>query len=112
MAVIDSGINPNLAEFSGRIDPASQDVVANRGVTDNEGHGTSVAGVAAAGRNGREIMGVDFESTILSFNSSNPADCSEEDGCTHYDRDIAQADDLARANTRQASRQGRGVQNG
>src|SRR3546814_16585967 len=43
-------------------------------------------------------MGVSCESTVLAFNSSNPADCSEEDGCAHYDSDIAQGVDLARAN--------------
>src|SRR5688500_10994092 len=27
IAIVDSGINPNLADFAGRIDPASQDIV-------------------------------------------------------------------------------------
>ena len=98
LAILDTGINPNLAEFAGRIDPASRDVAANRGVVDNEGHGTAVAGVAAAGRNGSQILGVAFDATILSLNTSNPNDCGGDNGCTHSDTAIARAVDIARTN--------------
>lgn len=98
IAILDSGINPGLAEFAGRIDPASQDVAASRGVVDNEGHGTAVAGVAAAARDGSRTLGVAFESTILSLNTSNPNDCDPDDGCQHSDSDIARAIDIARTN--------------
>jgi hypothetical protein len=98
VAVIDTGINPDLAEFAGRIDPASRDVASTRGITDTEGHGTAVSGVIAAARNGSGAVGVAFDSTILSFNTSNPNDCDPEDGCKHSDSDIARALDLATAN--------------
>jgi subtilisin family serine protease len=98
VAVVDSGINPALAEFAGRIDPASRDVAAGRGVTDTEGHGTAVSAVIAAGRNDSGMMGVAFEATILSLNTSNPKDCSTDGGCKHYDRDIGNAIDIAREN--------------
>ena len=98
VGVIDSGINPNLAEFAGRIDPASRDVAANRGVTDTEGHGTAVSAVIAAARNGTQNVGIAFDSTIISLNSSNPNDCDKEDGCKHNDTDIARALDIAVAN--------------
>jgi hypothetical protein len=98
VGVVDSGINPTLAEFAGRIDPASQDVAASRGITDTEGHGTAVAGVIAASRNGVGAHGVAFNSTIISLNTSNPKDCDEEDGCQHSSVDIARAIDLARIN--------------
>ncbi|HEX8400448.1 MAG TPA: S8 family peptidase [Allosphingosinicella sp.] len=98
IAVLDSGINPNLPDFAGRIDPASADLVASRGVTDTEGHGTAVAAVAAASRNGSQIQGVAFESTILSFNSADPNNCDKDDGCKHSDRAISQGIDLARTN--------------
>lgn len=98
IAVIDSGINPNLAEFAGKIDPASRDVVANRGIVDTEGHGTAVSAVAAAARNGMGMMGVAFNSTILSYNSSDPNNCDKDDGCSHSDTDIARGIDLARQN--------------
>lgn len=98
VAVVDSGINPNLAEFAGRIHPASRDVASNRGVVDNEGHGTAVSGVIAAARNGSGPMGVAFESTIMSFNTANPDNCDAKTGCKHSDTAIGQAIDLARQN--------------
>ena len=97
VGVVDTGINPNLAEFAGRIDPASRDVVANRGVTDTEGHGTAVSATIAAARNGSQNVGVAFSSTILSLNTSNPNNC-DDDGCKHSDSDIARAIDIAVAN--------------
>ncbi|MGZ8421164.1 MAG: S8 family peptidase, partial [Allosphingosinicella sp.] len=98
IGIVDSGINPNLPEFAGKIDPASRDVAASRGIVDQEGHGTAVAAIAAAARDGVGTMGVAFDSTILSFNTSDPTDCDEEDGCNHSDPDIAEAIDLARQN--------------
>ncbi|WP_165356404.1 S8 family peptidase [Sphingosinicella sp. BN140058] len=98
VGVIDTGLNSSLAEFAGRIDPASRDLVANRGVADSEGHGTAVSGVIAAARNGTQNVGLAFESTIISLNSSNPNDCDDEDGCKHNDNDIAQGIDIAVAN--------------
>jgi hypothetical protein len=98
IAIVDTGINPNLPEFAGKIDPASRDIVGSRGLVDTEGHGSAVSGVAAAARNGSDIQGVAFNSTILSFNTSNPNDCDEKEGCKHSSSHIAQAVDLARVN--------------
>jgi hypothetical protein len=98
VAVIDSGINPALPEFAGRIHAASRDVAGSRGVSDSEGHGTAVSGTIAAARNGSGMMGVAFESTILSLNSSNPDNCTDADGCKHSDLAIAQSIDIARQN--------------
>lgn len=98
IALVDTGVNPSLADFAGKIDPASADLVANRGVSDSEGHGTATAATAAAARNGTGVMGVAFDATILSFNTSNPNDCDGDDGCQHSSVDIAHAIDLARAN--------------
>ena len=97
VGVVDTGINPNLAEFAGRIHPASQDVAANRGIVDSEGHGTAVAGVIGMNRDGSGAMGMAFESRILSLNTANPNDC-DEDGCKHSDSAIGRAIDLARVN--------------
>lgn len=96
VAIVDTGINPALSDFTGRIDPASRDMVANRGVTDTEGHGTAVAAVVAAARDGLGIQGVAFDSTILSLNTADPSDCDPDDGCSHSSLDIAQAIDFAR----------------
>ena len=100
LAVIDSGINPALGEFTGRIDPASRDVAGNRGVSDEGGHGTAVTAVAAAARNGVYMHGVAFDATILSFRADTPGSCANTDadngGCKFGDTAIAAGVDAAR----------------
>jgi hypothetical protein len=96
IGIIDSGINPSLAEFAGRIDPASGDVVGSRGVSDEGGHGTAVSAVAAAARNGVNTLGVAFNATIVSERADDPGSCAGADGCQFYDSDIAAGIDAAR----------------
>jgi hypothetical protein len=96
LAVVDSGINPGLAEFAGRIDPASRDVAGTRPLTDEDGHGTAVTATAAAARNDSQNVGVAFDSTILSFRADSPGSCGGEDGCDFFDGAIAQGIDAAR----------------
>lgn len=96
LAVVDSGINPSLAEFAGRIDPASRDVAGNRSLGDDDGHGTAVAATAAAARNDAQNMGIAFDATILSFRADDPGSCNSTDGCNFYDNAIAQGVDAAR----------------
>ena len=50
IAVIDSGVDIDSAEFAGRIDAASRDIASTRGVDDQGGHGTSVSAVALAAK--------------------------------------------------------------
>ena len=78
IGVVDSGINPTLIEFSGRIDPASGDVAGTRGVSDEGGHGTAVSAVAAAGRNGQNTLGVAFDATIVNLRADQPGTCASE----------------------------------
>src|SRR5215208_2801379 len=47
IAILDTGIDPNVAELSGRV-LADHDVVGGFPVPDQDGHGTEVASVAAA----------------------------------------------------------------
>ena len=97
IGIVDSGINPNLAEFTGRIDPASGDATGSgRGVSDEGGHGTAVSAVAAAARNGQNTMGVAFDATIVSERADQPGTCSNKDGCSFYDLGIAAGIDAAR----------------
>jgi hypothetical protein len=96
IGIVDSGINPNLAEFTGRIDPSSGDVAGNRGVSDQGGHGTAVAAVAAAGRNGINTMGVAFDATIISQRADDPGSCTGDGGCSFLDSAIARGIDAAR----------------
>ena len=70
IAIVDSGIDGLDAEFAGRIVPGTN------GAGNVGSHGTAVARIAAAARNGSGVMGVAFEATILSYNAErcNP-DC-------------------------------------
>jgi hypothetical protein len=96
IGIVDSGINPSLSEFAGRIDPASGDVAGSRGVSDEGGHGTAVSAVAAAARNGANSMGVAFDATIVSERADDPGSCGQKDGCQFYDNAIAAGIDAAR----------------
>lgn len=96
IAVVDSGINPDLPEFAGRIDGASRDVAGNRGVSDTDGHGTAVTATAAGARNDAQNVGVAFDATILSFRADDPGSCASSDGCDFFDSAIAQGIDAAR----------------
>jgi hypothetical protein len=96
IGIVDSGINPNLGEFAGRIDPASRDVAGSRGLGDEGGHGTAVSAVAAAARNNSNTMGVAFNATIVSERADNPGSCATDDGCEFFDNAIAAGIDGAR----------------
>jgi hypothetical protein len=96
IGVVDSGINPSLSEFAGKIDKASGDVAGNRGVSDEGGHGTAVSAVAAAARDGYDTMGIAWGSTIVSLRADEPGSCATKDGCEFYDDAIARGIDSAR----------------
>jgi subtilisin family serine protease len=96
IGIVDSGINPSLSEFAGKIDPASGDVAGSRGLSDEGGHGTAVSAVAAAARNGQNAMGVAFDATIVSERADQPGSCGQTDGCQFFDSAIAAGIDAAR----------------
>lgn len=97
IGIIDSGIDINSSEFAGRIHPDSTNT-AQVGDTfqDQDGHGTFVASVAAGDNNGVWNHGVAFDAQILALRTDDQNSCSE-DGCLHFDTDIAQALDIATA---------------
>jgi len=100
-AVIDSGVNPGLSEFAGRISSASRDVAGNRGMGDEKGHGTSVAGVLLGAKNDSDTHGVAFNATLLALRTDTPGSCantSQDGGCSHNDMAIASALDVAVSN--------------
>ncbi|KTF69083.1 hypothetical protein ATB93_10485 [Sphingomonas sp. WG] len=82
IAILDTGIAPGLGEFGGRIDPASADMAGTRGLVDSSGHGTFMASVAAAARDGSGIHGIAYDATIVSLNISNPSTCTSLANCT------------------------------
>jgi Subtilase family len=98
-AVIDSGIDQNSAEFSGRISALSADLAGSRGLQDQGGHGTSVAGVLLGAKNDTGIHGVALGATLLVARTDTPGSCTAtgpDAGCSHNDNAIARGVDLAR----------------
>ena len=58
IAIVDSGINLSHPEFAGRLVPGYDFINNDEDPTDDHGHGTHVAGIAAAGINGFGTVGV------------------------------------------------------
>jgi subtilase-type serine protease len=72
VAVIDSGIDVTHPEFAGRIAALSRDFGIETDAAplfDRNGHGTHVAGIIGAARNGVGMMGIAFDATILALRS-------------------------------------------
>jgi subtilisin family serine protease len=67
--IMDSGIDTKSTEFAGKI--KYQLDLTNTGIQDVVGHGTHVAGVAAAARNGTGINGVAFDANLAIAKISN-----------------------------------------
>ncbi|WP_295496758.1 S8 family serine peptidase [Sphingorhabdus sp. EL138] len=102
VGVIDSGIDPNSHEFSGRIHAQSADVTgAGRLLGDDDGHGTSVSRVLAAAKNDRDVHGIAFNATILALRADQVGSCAptaqgvDEAGCSFFDSAIAAGVDRA-----------------
>lgn len=98
VAVIDTGIDLQHKDFEGAIDPASIDIISgvNANVDDEGGHGTSVAGVIGARRDGYDAVGVAPGSTILAVRSEASGSCASK--CSFYYSDLSNATDYAVAN--------------
>jgi hypothetical protein len=97
VAVIDSGIRAGDPEFAGALHPASTDMIGARAgapLADERGHGTGVAAVIGARRNGEGTHGVAFGARILALRT----DAAGADGRStglHYQSDLAAAARLA-----------------
>lgn len=98
IAIIDSGLSDPLGEFSGRIDAASRGFGGNTTFADADGHGTSVAAVAAAARNGSGIEGIAYGATVLALRTDTVGTCGSTDGCSFNTGTLATAVDYAVAN--------------
>lgn len=96
VGLLDSGIATANPEFAGRIHPSSRDVTGNgRPITDEGGHGTSVAGVLAAARDNSGIVGIAPQVTLAVYRADRPGTCGTEDGCRYNDSALAAGIDAA-----------------
>lgn len=104
IAVIDTGIDHDSPEFAGRLSPLSRDMAGSRPLTGVDDHGTNVAMVAAAARDGTGVLGIAYDSTIMALRSDSVGSCEtenaddEESGCKFADSTIARAIDYAASN--------------
>jgi len=68
IAVIDTGVDPRNPRFGGRVQGGGEYVFGNANGTDDcDGHGTEVAGVAAAAKTEGDFVGAAPEATILAI---------------------------------------------
>lgn len=72
VAVIDTGLDIDNPDFTGRIDPASADLTSGARLADANGHGTGVTALLAARRDGVGTHGVAFDATIIAFRAEPP----------------------------------------
>ena len=95
VAVIDTGIDADHPDLANNISSASRDIVSgSASLSDGSGHGTKVAGVIAAERNGLGSQGVAYDASILAVKA---ARCDDA-GCLFYMADLAKAVDYATNN--------------
>lgn len=86
VAVIDSGLNATLPEFHGRIADPGYDFMRNvPGTVDVKGHGTEMAGIIAANKDGEGIHGVAYDAQVI------PMRFGDNDEPFFFDSEIAQS---------------------
>ena len=79
IAIVDTGIDTANSEFTGRILAASKDMVTRTNVNESGGtHGTTVAMLAAAARDGSGIMGIAYDADILALRVDRDGSCARK----------------------------------
>lgn len=101
IAIVDTGIDASSPEFAGRILPASRDVAGSRSIQAEDDHGTNIALVAAAARNGAGVVGIAYDAPLIVLRADRPGTCTDtgnntgEASCSFFDTDIARGVDVA-----------------
>jgi subtilase family protein len=68
VAIVDSGIDPNQPDLKPHISSASTDIAApGTALNDATGHGTAVAGIIGATKNGVGMHGVAYNATLIAI---------------------------------------------
>jgi subtilisin family serine protease len=98
IAILDSGLTDSTGQFTGRVSAASRSISDTAGYADQDGHGTAVAAIAAAGRNGTDIEGLAFGATVMALRTDSTGSCATNDGCTFNTATLAVAIDYAVTN--------------
>lgn len=108
IAIIDTGADMTHPELSGRVVYAESDLNGTQtvfaapafsGMTDTDGHGTNVAGIAAAaGNNNLGFTGVAYGAPLMIFKVFPDGPCAGAGGCTATSADVGQAITNAVAN--------------
>ena len=95
VGVVDTGIDLDHPEFAGVIDAGSIDIVTGSAATlgDVDGHGTAVAGIIGARRNGALSHGVAFGARLLVVRADAPGSCPG--ACAFDQANVAAATDYA-----------------
>ena len=97
VAIIDTGFDLNHFDLNANISASSIDSVVNSFVTvdDVDGHGTAVAGVIGAEKNGFGMHGIAYEATLLAIRADALGSCFPVLNCGFIDPDLADAVDYA-----------------
>ena len=105
IAIVDTGVDADSPEFAGRISPLSKDILnAGRDISGSDDHGTHVAMIAAAARNGTGILGIAFDATIMALRTDSIGSCAPDSpqdanaDCSFADSAIADAINYASSN--------------
>lgn len=97
VALIDTGVDLDHPDLNNNLHPASRGIstatFSGADDRDAQGHGTAVAGVIAAERNGIGSHGVAFNASLLAINATRPGDCPGD--CNFAQSDLAAALDYA-----------------
>ncbi|HEU0097632.1 MAG TPA: S8 family peptidase [Allosphingosinicella sp.] len=98
-AIIDDSFASTIPAFTGRVHPASGDVVAGRGLDGEHHHGTPVASILGASKDDSGMHGVAFDATLLMLRTDTPGTCTATSPtCQFNQADLAKAYDIAVAN--------------
>mgnify|MGYP001032565545 CR=1 FL=1 len=96
VGIIDTGVDTGHAELASAIHPSSTDLKRADPLADGSGHGTAIAGLIGARRNGTATHGVAYEARLLAVRADTPGTCPGS--CLFGQGDLAAATDYAVAN--------------
>ncbi|MDP3739687.1 MAG: S8 family peptidase [Hyphomonadaceae bacterium] len=111
IAVIDTNVDTSISELTGQIlssfDTCATAAAGCGGIAraatdiDTDGHGTMVASVIVANKNGTGVHGVAFEAKVIAIRADRPGTCQmtgEDEGCKFNDASLVTAINHAVAN--------------